>query len=89
MSEEKLKEKLVSGRIDNYDSRCPNCREKGTTPVLPFGDDMFFCENANCPVTRHSNVGHYEFTEDSIYAPNVNYVHPDSYKKRKVIKKSI
>lgn len=83
MANKELKEKFISQFISDYNGRCPVCRDQGTTPVLPFGGDFYFCENPICKVIRHSNEGFYQLTEDSIQAPNVSYVQESMMIKRK------
>lgn len=82
MPDSELKEKFVKQFNNAYQGRCPICREQGKTSVLPFGDDYFFCENQLCQVTRHNNTGYYIITEESIKAPNVDYVQPNMCLKR-------
>ncbi len=77
------KEKFIKQVIRDYTGRCPVCRDQGKTKVLPFGDDFWFCENPICNVTRHSNIGYYVLTKDSIQAPNVTYVQSSMIVKRK------
>jgi hypothetical protein len=83
LNEQQQREKFVKHFNRTYNGACPKCRELGTTRVLPFGDDYFFCENPLCPVNRHNNSGYYILTEESIKATNVNYVQPNMYLKRK------
>lgn len=80
---EEQKEKFIRQVIRDYAGKCPVCKDQGTTKVLPFGDDFWFCENPNCEVTRHSNVGYYILTQDAIQAPNVSYVQESMIVKRK------
>lgn len=79
---EQQKEKWIKKFITDYTGKCPECKEQGTSKVLPFGDDFFFCENSICKVTRHSNLGYYLLTEQSVKAPNVNYVQTTMIRKR-------
>lgn len=83
MSDNELKEKFINQFINDYIGRCPVCKDQGTTTVLPFGGDLYFCENPICKVIRHSNEGFYQLTEDSIQAPNVSYVQESMMIKRK------
>jgi len=76
------REKYVKRFVPDYTGKCPVCLEQAKTRVLPFGDDNFYCENPNCKVTRHTNIGYYFLTEDSIQAPNVTYVKSSMVKKR-------
>lgn len=78
-----LREKYIQKFVSDYIGKCPMCLEQGQTRVLPFGDDFWFCENPICKVTRHTNVGYYIITEESIQAPNVSYLKPSMVQKRK------
>ncbi len=78
----KLREKFIKQKFPNYIGNCPLCKDKGVTKVLPFGDDFWFCENPDCNCTRHTNVGYYTITNESIQATNVNYVEPTMIVKR-------
>lgn len=77
-----LREKYILKFVSAYVGKCPICLEQGKTRVLPFGDDSWFCENPNCKVTRHTNVGYYIITDDSIQAPNVSFLKPSMIEKR-------
>lgn len=79
----KLKEKFYETPLKDYNGYCPICRGKGETRVLPFGDDIWFCENPHCGVTRFASKGYYKITEESVVAPNVNYVELNMMIKRK------
>lgn len=82
-SDPNLREKFVKQFVRDYTGRCPKCKEQGQTKVLPFGDDFWFCENPNCKIIRHSNVGYYILTDESIQAPNVFFVQTVMMIKRK------
>lgn len=77
-----LREKYIQKFISGYVGKCPVCLEQGKTRVLPFGDDFWFCENPNCKVTRHTNLGYYIMTDDSIQAPNVTFLKTSMVQKR-------
>lgn len=83
MSPDSEKQKFVDLFVRDYTGKCPVCKEQGHIKVLPFGDDMWFCENPNCEVTRHSNIGYYKTTEEPIQTPNVTLLQPSMINKRK------
>ncbi len=82
-SDPDLREKFVKQFVRDYIGKCPKCKEQGQTKVLPFGDDFWFCENPICKVIRHSNIGYYILTDESIQAPNVTFVQTTMMIKRK------
>ena len=80
---EKLREKLITHESENEDDICPRCRGKSTSPVFPFGEDSFYCENDNCEVTRFDFSGYYVETKEPLGTPNVQNIPEDMKKKHK------
>lgn len=87
MAKIERKERYFKKPVEQYNGVCPKCREKGSTPVLPFGDDSFYCENPSCTVIRHSKQGYHRFTKDDIQMPSVSIVKDELVLKRESVSK--